>query len=390
MIKKEEISNGVKKNIAILFPLIKSGGVFQYANSIADSLIKYCDKFNYFILHYGDADDFIKDKKAQLVLLDGTSNSIFDKIRTLLGRPSNKNKELLNSFNLDLIIIPCPLLLGLECKIPYIVSVPDIMHKYYPKFPEYSFKERVKRDIIYKYSTRHSAFNVVDSKQGLEDLHKFYNVPRERIKTIPYIPSGSIYNYKEMSKERAGEIIKKFNFNEKFLFYPAQFWYHKNHIRLVRALKLIEDDIQLVLVGNAEADKENYNKVMAIGGNIKHLGYVSDEEIAALYKKATALVFPTLIGPTSIPPLEAMVFGAPVLCSNLFSMPEQIGDAGVLFNPFDEKDIAEKIKMVWRDEELRERLTNNGYNKIKKLSLKNHSLQWEEVIDKILDNYGKY
>jgi len=373
----------MKKNIAILFPLLESGGVFQYASSIADSLIKYCPQFNYTILHYGDADEFI-NKDAKLVRLDATPNSFINKIKVLLGRSKNKNEKLLKSLNLDLIIIPCPLLLGLECKIPYTVSVPDIMHKYYPKFPEYGFKERVIRDIIYKYSTKHSAFNVVDSTQGLKDLNRFYGVPKDKIKAIPYIPSGTIYGYREMSEERAGEIIKKFDLNDKYLFYPAQFWYHKNHIRLAKALKLIEDDIQLVLVGNKNANIDCYDKMMAVGGNIKHLGYVSDEEIAALYKKATALVFPTLIGPTSIPPLEAMVFGTPVLCSNLFSMPEQIGDAGVLFDPFDEKDMAEKIQLVWRDEELRKRLVNNGYNKIKELNLENHARQWEEVINKAL------
>ncbi len=65
-------------------------------------------------------------------------------------------------------------------------------------------------------------------------------------------------------------------------------------------------------------------------------------------------------------------------------MPEQIGDAGVLFDPFDEKDMAEKIQLVWRDEELRKRLVNNGYNKIKELNLENHARQWEEVINKAL------
>lgn len=392
-----------KKNIGILFPCSKKGGVFQYALSIIDGLSSFSNDFNYFVLYYDTENpkDFLKNKNfqnIQFVCLDSSSNSFFGRAKllsnALLGKSifttNKKNKELLEKISLDLLISPIPCLLAFENRIPFIVSVVDTMHKYYPKFPEYSFSQRLKRDIIYKSSAKHSILTIVDSQQGIEDLYKFYKILKEKIKVIPYIPPGYIFKNKDVDES----ILDKYKLGKKFLFYPAQFWYHKNHIRLVKAIKLIKEKkgakLQLVLVGDSNADKDNYQKVMdlAKGLDVKHLGYVSNKEMVALYKKSFALVFTSLGGPTNIPPLEAMILGTPVLCSNLFEMPKQVGDAGLLFDPFNIEDMAEKIYKIWTDEQLGAKLIKNGYNKTKELSLKNYSKQWEKVIIQAL-NYGE-
>lgn len=394
----------MKKNIAILFPSSKSQGIFQHALSIADSLVNYSDKFNYYIFHYDSENPkkFLKIKNLediQFISLDSSLNSCTGKLKllinVLLGKPlfsiNKYNRDILKNIHADLLIIPFPLLFGFENKIPYIVFIPDIMHKYYPGFPEYPFLGRIKRDIVYRHSAKSSLLSAVDSQQGFEDLHKFYKIPKEKIRVIPYIPPGYIYKYKDMDKGLADNILKKYNLPRKFLFYPAQFWFHKNHLRLINAVKLVKEnsglDIFLVLVGSSKANYKNYQKVMSlikefkIENQIFHLGYVSDKEIVALYKKSLSLIFPTLIGPTSIPPLEAMVLETPVLCSNLFSMPEQIGDAGLLFNPFSMKDMAEKIHKIWTDEELRKGLVQKGRERVKNLNLENYAEQWEKVIE---------
>jgi glycosyltransferase involved in cell wall biosynthesis len=96
-------------------------------------------------------------------------------------------------------------------------------------------------------------------------------------------------------------------------------------------------------------------------------------------------VFPSLIGPTNIPPLEAMVLGTPVVCSNLFSMPEQVGDAGLLFDPFNVEDMAEKIYQIWTDEDLRQNLIRKGYERIRNMTIENYAKQWENIIDEALE-----
>ncbi len=115
-----------------------------------------------------------------------------------------------------------------------------------------------------------------------------------------------------------------------------------------------------------------------------HLGYVSDKEIVALYKRATALIYPSLAGPTNLPPIEAMILGTPVLCSNLFAMPEQVGAAGLLFDPFSIGDMAEKILRLWTDNSLRQQLVQRGYEQVKDLTQENYARQWETVIETAL------
>ena len=399
----------MKKNIGILFPLLAGGGVFQYTLSITNALIRYSNKFNYYIFYYAsDSENFERIfrekniKNVKFICLDGAPNSFLTKLKILFNIVVRKplfiinrhNKEAFKKHKIDCFIIPFPLLFGFENKIPYIVSIPDIMHKYYPKFPEYPFLGRIKRDIVYKTSAKYSLASVVDSQQGLSDLNKFYKIPKKKIEIIPYAPPGYIYEYKDMDRETVERILKKYNLPEKFLFYPAQFWFHKNHLRLIRAVsesqKKQNETINLVLVGSSKANCKNYKNVMdlakklGIKNRIFHLGYVSDEEIVALYKKSIALIFPTLIGPTSIPPVEAMVLETPVLCSNLFSMPEQIGDAGLLFNPFDTQDIADKIHKIYANKKLRQELVYNGRKRAQEFSLTNYAKKWEDIVEQSL------
>jgi len=402
---------GVKKNIGILFPVSRKMGVFQYAMSIAEALINSNEDFNYTILYFGQESpkDFLKIKNVshvRFISLDASPNHFLSKMNfffnCFLGYPffttNKKNKEILKNVNIDLLIIPFQLMFGFEHNIPYIVSIPDVMWKYYPNFPEYTLLKRIKLNFVVHYCTKYSLLNVVDASTGFSDLVTFYHVPEKKIKIIPYIPPGYIYEFKDMSKESATTLLLKYHLPEKFIFYPAQFWFHKNHLRLIETLKIIKEEknakINLVLVGNPGANNENYKKVMdlvkelSIEDQIFHLGYVTDKEIVALYKKSTALVFPTLIGPTSIPPLEAMTLGIPVLCSNLFSMPEEVGDAGMLFNPFNPMDMAEKIYKVWSDESLREKMVIKGYEKMNDLNLEKYAKMWIMAVKEGLDKIG--
>lgn len=391
------------ENIGILISE-KGEGVFQYGLSIADSLIRYSNKHNYKIITY-DFENlnwlvYTKSGNVDYVFISNKKSTLKNKIKIMCNLVVNNNffniqeKEIISKIknhHIKLLITPSPSLLGYKNKIPYIVSVPDIMHKYFPSFPEYSIKERIKRNIVYKNASKYSIFAIVDSVQGAYDLKKFYNIPKGKIKIIPYVPPAYIYKYKNMSIETASNILSRYPIPNKFLFYPAQFWYHKNHIRLFKALKLINEKYQkkihLVLVGSP---KESYTNIINfikknnLAHQIIYLGYVSDKEVVALYKKAVAFVFPSLLGPTNIPPLEAMLLGTPVACSKLFSMPDQIGDAGLFFNPFEVKDIADKIYKIWMDKDLRSDLIRKGYKKVKDMTLERYAKQWEAIIDEAL------
>ena len=153
---------------------------------------------------------------------------------------------------------------------------------------------------------------------------------------------------------------------QKFLFYPAQLWRHKNHENLLIALAGIKEeypDIQMVFSGfgkNNAIQIESLITSLQLDKHVRLLGYVSDSDLGRLYTMARALVMPTFFGPTNIPPLEAFTLGCPVAVSNIYGMPEQVGDAALLFDPRDSDDIAQCVVRLWTDDTLCHALIRKG------------------------------
>jgi glycosyltransferase involved in cell wall biosynthesis len=136
---------------------------------------------------------------------------------------------------------------------------------------------------------------------------------------------------------------------EQFLLYPAKPWPHKNHRRLLAAFELVRSErpeLRLVLTGGDFG---------ALPEGVDARGLVSNDELASLYRRAAALVFPSLYEGFGQPPLEAMASGCPVACSNAGSLPEIADGAARLFDPADVDAIADGIRDVldrpehWRE-----------------------------------------
>jgi glycosyltransferase involved in cell wall biosynthesis len=147
-------------------------------------------------------------------------------------------------------------------------------------------------------------------------------------------------------------------------------WEHKNHLRLLDALAALKArglTVPLVLAGGA---KHAYHRVLeriahhGLGDQVRLLGYVPDAEIPSLYRAAEACIYVSLFGPTNIPPLEAMALGCPLVVSRLYAMPEQVGDAALLVNPWGAADIARGVERIWTDEALRRELARRGRERV--------------------------
>ena len=183
-----------------------------------------------------------------------------------------------------------------------------------------------------------------------------------KIRILPFIPSDYIYEAEDIEE-------LPYSIFSKYIFYPAQFWTHKNHTRLLQAIQKLKEKgiiINLVLVGseqNNEQTVENMIEQYGIQDQVKILGYVNNLEMVYLYKHARALVMPTLLGPTNIPQLEAFVLHCPVATSRIYAIPEQVGDAALLFDPLNVEEIAHCIERLWVDDELCQELINKGQKK---------------------------
>lgn len=131
-----------------------------------------------------------------------------------------------------------------------------------------------------------------------------------------------------------------------YILYIGNDYPHKNLKRLVLAFKKLNLDYELLLVTE----------------------FVSEEELDKLYKNASLYIQPSLTEGFGLPPLEAMKRGVPVVSSNAGSLPEILGEAAIYFNPLDIDNIAEKIKKGLFDIEIRKKLTQKGFEQVKKYS----------------------
>jgi len=371
----------------------EQGGVYQYVQTLADSLCRF-SKHDIYIVK-DSTDDLLKDFNGKSVInVDRSARGLFVKFKKLLVilLPQLRKYLYTDSFYNkihdlapQLVINPAIMLAPLYLGYPYIVTIHDLQHKYYPNF--FSIKERWARNFIYKKVARNSALVVCESIAVRDDVVKFLGVSPSKICVIPS-PPPLYMTHVHIDPKMISLIKKKYDLPERFLFYPAQFWPHKNHVGLIQAIKIVENSfgvrLNLVLVGSK---KDYFDDVMReisklnLGLQVKYLGYVPQEDMAYLYKMSSALVLPTFFESLSIPIWEAFHLGVPVVCSNVCALPEQVGDAALLFNPKNIEEMAKQIYHIWEDETLRRSLIQKGYNKIEGLSSENYARQWQEIIN---------
>ena len=304
-------------------------------------------------------------------------------------------EEQVERAGVNVVVFPTPIACPPPRKVPFVVIIPDLMHRYYPALPEYKWPRSWARDIVYGRYARDAAAVIVDAVSGAFDVEKFLGVPKSKCHVVPFRPPPSIYEHQSLTEQEARRITAHLDLPAKFIFYPAQLWAHKNHVLLIQALARLRHDrdlvVPLVCAGFVDGPfAKQAGRVMAevarfnLGAQIQFTGYVSTAEMAALYRLARALVFPSLLGPTNIPPLEAMLMGTPVLCSNLFGMPEQVGEAGLLFDPFDPSDIARTIASIWTDNQRCRVLAARGYERMAELEKHCHVQNVSEVLHRVL------
>lgn len=238
----------------------------------------------------------------------------------------------------------------------------DLMHRYERRFPEVSsFGLHRRRERHYRRLCRQAQGILVDSEVGKRQVMESYGLSPERLHVLPFVAPA----YIQADRDPEG-FDQRYRLPAQFIFYPAQFWGHKNHIRLLRALASVRawvPDLHLVLAGskkNAYFRVQKEIERLGLGERVQQLGYVPDEDMGALYRRALALVMPTFFGPTNIPPLEAMAVGCPMAVSSIYAMPEQVGDAALLFDPRSEEEIAQAILRLATDADIRRRLAEAG------------------------------
>jgi glycosyltransferase involved in cell wall biosynthesis len=381
------------KKIGILtFYPMHGGGIFQYIQSMVDALS--VDKTNTYIIFADVDDDRFDGYGLEVRKLTPSNRSainqtlIFSQLLLGLRQPFFLRDDEQQAYaDIDLFISPATSVYPhLFLKKPFVFTLHDMQEKYYPH--AFTWAERFKRELRNRALTKAAKAVICESNYVRNDIMNFLGANSDKIAVIQSPPPDFLLRY-EAKSDNFAAVREKYGLPERYIFYPAQCWFHKNHIQLVEAFNLIvketDEDVALILSGSQQ---DNYPKLMAkiqelgLEHRIKHLGYIDYEDIPYLYKMARMLVMPTLFESVSIPIYEAFALGVPVCCSNVVALPEQVGDAALIFNPNDPVDMSQKMLQLLRDEALAAELAVRGQQRVSSFDHKGYSTNILRVLEK--------
>ena len=274
----------------------------------------------------------------------------------------------------------------------YALTVPDLAHISSNEFPEVSGDGELNRKKEIFENSLPKAFVTITNCTFLKNqINVFYKIPKEKILIQPHLPSLNLQNF-NFEENLNLKTKKKFDLPKKYIFYPAQYWTHKNHkilINVIDNLKFEGVNIDLVTCGSDKGILDylkKYTQNKKLEKNVKFLGFVDDGELPYLYKNSLALVMPTFIGPTNIPPWEAFILGVPVIYSNLEGAKEIYKDAVMYVNPNQENSICSAIKKINENFDLRKKLIANGKKLLEENLKQNELIELKEKIYHLKNN----
>jgi glycosyltransferase involved in cell wall biosynthesis len=236
--------------------------------------------------------------------------------RKLLGafgirRTKFENHLIKKGVNCVYFASPNPLALGIS-QIPMVTTVWDLGHRDLPEYPEFSAWGRWQsRELYYSETVPRSLSIVTDSKFTSEGIQRYYGADPNRVVILGLLPR------KTQPSENHHLVPSK-----PYVIYPAQKWPHKNHKVLLQAMKILKDQgrgLKLVLTGSDKGfgvQISKWVKELGLESDVIDLGFVAERDLALLISKSKALAMPSRLGPTNLPPLEAILLGVPAVVSD--------------------------------------------------------------------------
>ena len=260
------------------------------------------------------------------------------------------------------------------CGVPSIFNPHDLQHLHLAKF--FTPIEISRRENLYPAACRAAHTVVVASQFVKRDVVERYGIAPERVLVIPWAPPP-LPKSGEADEGLVRALHKKYELASRpFALYPAMTWEHKNHLRLLEAVAYLRDREALNLPVICTGFKTDFwptieKRMFDLGLNelVKFPGLVTVDELNALYRTAQFVFVPTLFEAASAPVFESWQHGAPVACSTVTSLPEQVADAALLFDPFSVGDIAAALTRMATDFTLREELSQRGTRRLGDFSL---------------------
>lgn len=297
----------------------------------------------------------------------------------------------LKSENIDLYHIPqngIGLNPNIKCK--KIVTIHDLI--------PYIMPETVGRSYLLKFLKEMPM--IIDEAMGIitvseyskKDILRFFPIDENKVYVTPL---AADVKYKPLDKEICKKIIKeKYGIDKPFLLYIGGFSERKNVRGLITSFaKLMKNskiEYNLVIVGSYRDASQELVKLkdsLNMDKYIKFTGFAPDEDLPIYYNACEAFVYPSFYEGFGLPPLEAMNCGTPVITTNVTSIPEVVGDGGLIINPYNEKDLQHAMELILGSETLRKEYSRLALERAKlfswEITAKNTLAVYEDVYNKV-------
>jgi len=270
---------------------------------------------------------------------------------------------------------------------PAVVTIHDCIHLLFPQYLPSRAALHYARFML-GHAVRASRLVFTVSEASRSDILRFYpETQPERVVVVPNAIDPALLE--EPSGSEAERVRERYQIRGRFLLYAGNIKPHKNLERLIGAFGELKrggfDDLKLFIIGDEVTRYPSLRLAVEEAGvrqDVRFFGFVPDITLATLYRLASAFVFPSLYEGFGLPPLEAMACGTPVVTSRLSSLPEVVGDAAVLVDPYSIDDIARGLARVLEDEALRADLVVRGRARAR-------SFSWERSVRAIHAGYLK-
>jgi len=277
--------------------------------------------------------------------------------------------------HIDIYFNPRYILPFFRGKSKMIVTMHDMIAFLYPEIWSGVSGFRIRNCI--KLSSLRADIILTVSHCAKNDIIRLLNIPEDKIKVISCGINKKLYKPNHnISLQRS--VTKKYGISKKYILAIGPLGMRKNHDRLIDAFSIlpeyIKEDYQLIITGEKKGTYNNLLKKASknnLTDDIVFTGFIPEKEMPMVINAASLFVFPSLYEGFGIPLLEAMACGTPILASNVSSIPEVVGGAALLFDPYNVNEIASAICRMITDEQLRKQLAQRGFGRIKKYSWKN-------------------
>lgn len=387
------------KIVAILNNFIGAGGGFDQALNAIIQMQKICiDRFDFKVITTAKSNIKYLDKldlPAEYLRI-----TILDKLLLRLSRNDflatfQSVFKIISPFEKDLIKKGCDLVYFVASgdssamlqKLNYITTVWDLCHRENPEFPEVrGINQFFVREKHFRNNLGPALLIITESERLSEMISKYYGVDKDRILAIPLTPTPFLNECHAIDKDT---ILKKYSLESGYYFYPAQFWAHKNHIRILQALLLLREKQNwtptVVFSGKDYGNLCHINKFIEthkLESQVKILGFVPSEDIRGLYENSRAVIMPTYFGPTNLPPLEAWSIGIPLIYSS--HLKEQSGNAALSVDSDNAQELSDAM-LLCSEPEVCNRLVLAGYQRMTDIA--NQRSGAETQLFKVLETF---